>query len=150
MLTYRYKLYSSKRNRKIDAMLRGLFCLEPRPRTSETLLPSYRQVLLLFEDEASFFSRNRPLPSAQSDRSGDIGAAGCRLPRFIIREMAVITHTTSYTLHQESLQPHGRTSGGSPSSGPGGLPVGLLLAGHIGRHGRGVRKVHNKDQTKTP
>ena len=48
MLTYRYKLYSSKRNRKIDAMLRGLFCLEPRPRTSETLLPSDRQVLLLF------------------------------------------------------------------------------------------------------
>ena len=70
MLTYRYKLYSSKRNRKINAMLRGLFCLEPRPRTSETLLPSYRQVLLLFEDEASFFPPNRQLPSARRYWSG--------------------------------------------------------------------------------
>ena len=146
MLTYRYKLYSSNRNRKIDAMLceacfvwNHALALQKRYYRLTGRYCSYLRM-------KHHFSRR----IASCRLHGDFGAVGCRLPRFIIQETAVITHTTSYTLHQESLQPHGRTSGGSLSSGPGGLPVGLLRTGHIGRHGRGVRKVHNKDQSKTP
>ena len=78
------KLYSSKRNRKIDAMLReACFVWNHALALQKRYYRLTGRYCSCSRMKHHFLPPNRPMPSARPDRSGDIGAAGCRLPAFL-------------------------------------------------------------------